>query len=393
MLLLGAPELLDGQLETIGEATPPGVRLTDIYGNPDELLVDLIAQNWEILLPHLEKNPLRQLTDARPKSEAHETMALRSLAVAAANSPAIAELIQQRITAEEAEGEKSPTRELLETTPGGIDHLIATHGRTTANLHRVINASDGDLDSGGDRRGVRERWAFTRLTEHWDMPDSQREAILREAGVQDEEPGQAVQRRRHSIKDGAVVRAAADLLHPHSDKSRQRLHQLIQWFEQPAERPPSGPITWLEAVVLTFMSTPAEQLPLHIERVFHLRRLEVAHEPLWKFTTPLMRRLTSDTTAVPVLLNALNGAAPATTSPLFNSPAPMPGQEDAEAARRDFLLARILKAAGKLTPEQLATAFDTLSNADPRTVVADPFIGAVGPIHNLGATLSDGLDS
>lgn len=395
MLLLGAPELLDGQLETIGEATPPGVRLTDIYGNPDELLVELIAQNWEILLPHLEKNPLRQLTDARPKSEAHETRALRSLLVAATNSPAIAELIQRRITTEEAEGAKSPTRELLETTPGGIDHLIATHGGTTANLYRVINASDGDLDSGGDRRGVRERWAFTRLTEHWDMPDSEREAILREAGVQDEEPArQTAQRRRHGIKDGSVVRAAADLLHPHSDKSRQRLHQLIQRFEQPeSERPPSGPITWLEAVVLTFMSTPAEQLPLLIERVFHLRRLEVAHEPLWNFTTPLMRRLTSDTAAVPVLLNALNGAAPATTSPLFNSPAPMPGQEHAEAARRVFLLALILKAAGKLTLEQLATAFDTLSNADPRTVVADPFIGAVGPVHNLGATLSDGLDS
>jgi hypothetical protein len=130
-----------------------------------------------------------------------------------------------------------------------------------------------------------------------------------------------------------------------------------------------------------------------IERVFKLRTLEVADEPLRKFTTPLMRRLTRDTAAAPVLLNALDGAAPVTTSPLFNRPAPVPGQEHAEAARRVFLFARILKAAGMLTPEQLALAFDTLSTSDPRTVVADPFIGAVGPVHNLGATLSDGLDS
>lgn len=391
MLLLNAPELLEGQLEAIGEPTRPGVRLTDLYGNPDELLVELVAHNWDTLLPYLDYNPLHQLTDAHPKPDANDERALRGLIGTATTAPAIAELVQQRIAAEEASGTTSATRDLLTTTPGGIDCLIATQGRTAANLERVIHASD--FESASDRRGVRERWAFTRLTEPWDVPDSEREAILRDAGAQAHR-GPSFNCRRSTIKDGSIVRAAHDMLYPHSGDAQHRLDQFTNWFRlYEEERTELGHVTWLEAVVLTFLATPATQLPLQIERVFHLRRLEAADEPIWKFSVPLLQRLTTDPGAIHVLADALDGTPPDATSPLFDSPAPKPRQEQADTARRVFLLARALKAAGQLTPARLATAIATLRNSDPRTAVADPFSGAVGPLHVLGASLADGLNS
>lgn len=393
MLLLGAPELLDGQLESIGEPTPPGVRLTDIYGNPDELLVELIAQSWDTLLPHLGEMPIRRLTDARPKAD--EAQALRSLMGKAKNYPAVAEFLHQRIAAEEADGPGSATRKLLETTCGGIDYLIATHGRTAATLELVINASGPDIDSIGDRLGVRERWAFTHLTQPWDIPDYEREAILRDASVQGEGPtdGPSAIRRR-STGDGSVARAAHDMLYPTSEAALHHLDELTRWFDQPEEkRPEDGPMTWLEAVVLTFLTTPAGQLPYHIERIFHLRRLEVADEPTWKFTTPLLHRLANDPEAIQALIGALDGTTPDATSPLFDSPAPQPGQEQADTARRVFLLAGTLKAAGHLTPARLATAIATLRGTDPRTTMTDPFIGVIGPLRTLAAPLAEGLSN
>lgn len=396
MLLLGAPELLDGQLETINEPIRPGVRLTDLYGNPDELLVELIGQNWDTLRPHLDKNPLHQLTDARPKTDANDERALRALIGAATNAPAIAELLQQRIAAEEADGCISATRKLLETTPGGIDHLIATQGHTAANLDRVIYASNPNSGGRGDHRGVRERWAFTRITEAWDIPDSEREAILRAAGTQEGDllGSPPSSRRSSTTRDPSIVRAAHDMLYPDSEVARRHLEQFTSWLDQPEEeRSQNDPITWLEATVLTFMTTPAAQLPHHIERVFHLRRLELADEPIWKFTTPLLHRLTNDPEAIDALVDALDGTTPDATSPLFNNPAPKPEQEQADTARRVFLLARTLKAAGQLTPARLTTAMSTLRKVDPRTTVTDPFPGAVGPLHTLGALLADGYTS
>jgi hypothetical protein len=392
MLLLRAPELLAGQLESIGEATPPGVRLADIYGNPDDLLVELVGRNWQDLLPHLKPDPLRRLAGARSASQATETEALRHLIGAATKAPAIADLVQQRIAAEERDGAASPSRELLEATPGGIDYLIDVQGRTAANLSRVINASVRDPASRGDHRGARERWAFTRLTEPWDMPDSQRQAILWDAAGR-----HAPMRPRDDDErrgQGSVVRAAADFLHPHSEQAQHRLQQLTDLFARPAPARELGrAATWIEALVLTFMSTPADHLPLLIDRVFHPRRLEAADEPLWKFTTPLVQRLATDAAALPVLLGALDGTPPPAASPLFSTPEPAPREAQADSVRRVFLLARVLHGTGQLTPELLAVALETLSRADRRTVVADPFTGATGPLYNLGVTLSDGPQS
>ena len=391
MLLLKAPELLDGQLETIGEPAPPCVRLADIHGNTDELLVELIAQNWESLLPHLHNgSPLRQLTGERRSVDADETRAVRHLLSAAAASPGIAALIQKRIDTEIANEAQSHTQELLETTPSGIDYLITTQGRTIANLRRVVNAADGESPRDRDR----ERWAFERLTDRWEIQDDELQAILSESTALEKEPEQGSEGgRTRGIREGSVVRAALDFLYPQSEVAQSRLSELVEWFARPTpQRGSSGAMTWIEALVLTFLSGPNEQLPLLIERVFDLHRLEVTYEPRWKFTTPVMRRLANDPVALSVLRGALTGATPNTESSLWESHAPWAGADSAAAARRVFLIARIVKSAGKLSPEEQGMVSESLRKADSRTVVADPFTGAVGPLRTLGVSLYDGLD-
>ena len=179
MLLLGSPELLDGLVETIGDPTPPGVRLTDIYGNPDDILIELVARQWRALVPHLGDDPLMRLSDSRSKPDADHARALRALLAVSDDTP-IVDLIEDRIAAEKAAGGESRTQSMVEFTPAGVDYLIAQHGRVAENFRKVLKAADHDIDSYGDRHAHRERWAFTRLTEDWDIDDDAREALLLE---------------------------------------------------------------------------------------------------------------------------------------------------------------------------------------------------------------------
>jgi hypothetical protein len=190
-----------------------------------------------------------------------------------------------------------------------------------------------------------------------------------------------------------VVNAVRDLLFPRSTKAKDRLQDLTDWFEQPEEdRYPGAPTSWIEATVLTFNVTPARHLPAYVERIFNLRRLEVAREPLWKFTEPLVHRITNDPMAVHALTEALDGQDAAIESPLFEQLAISPESEQANAARRVFVIARTLEAAGHLGAGALEAAFEVLRKTDPRTTVADPCAGATGPLRTLGVALADGTN-
>lgn len=384
MLLLDAPDLLDGVLETINEPKRPGVRLTDIYGNPDALLAALVAENWDKLLPHLSDNPLTQLSGIRPKDGVEEKGAALGALLVSPTSPGIANLLSERVATEVTETGESATLQLIESTPAGIDHLIQTGGATSENLHRVIAASVATTTS-GDRQGIYEHWAFRKLTSPWDIPDVDLGTSLRE--VMDPKPPPAGSPRSKS----EVVNAVHDLLFPDSTEAKDRLQHLVDWFDQPEEdRHPDAPTSWIEAIVLTFNVTPAGHLPAYVERVFDLRRLEVAHEPLWKFTEPLIHRVTNDPLAAHALTEALDGRDVAIQSPLFGQLAVSPGNEQVNAARRVFLIARTLEVAGHLDAGALETALEILRKADPRTTVTDPYTGATGPLRTLGVVLAGG---
>jgi len=385
MLLLDAPELLDGVFETINEPERPGVRLTDIYGNPDALLATLVAENWNELLPHLGDNPMAQLSGVRPKGGVEEKGAALGALLVSPASPGIASLLNERIATEAARTGESATLQLIESTPAGIDHLIESSGATIENLHLVIAASAASR-TGGDRQGSHDHWAFRKLSAPWDVPDTDLETVFREAMNPRLAPG-------HPQSKSDVVNAVHDLLFPHSTNAKDRLQELTDWFEQPEEdRHLGAPTSWIEATVLTLNVTPADHLPAYVERIFNLRRLELAREPQWKFTEPLLHRVTNDPMAAHALAESLDGRDVAIESPLFEQLAISPGIEQASAARRVFVIARTLQAAGHLDAGALETAFEVLRKTDPRTTVTDPFAGATGPLRTLGVALADGAN-
>lgn len=383
MLLLGELHLLDGIIETIGDPTPPGVRLTDIYGTPDDLLIELVAKHWAALSQQLGDTLLTRLNGSRAKEESDETRVLRALAAAAPSSPAIAELLEQRMATEQAEHSTSRTELMLNKTPAGIDFLIHEQSRTHDNLQRVLRSTEPD-PTDGDRHGIRERWAFTRLLQPWDITADELEEALREAGKRNPD-GMA------SLRDGAVARAAYVMLFPQNQATRDQLAHLQGWFESaPDQRDQRVPVTWLEATTVTFMATQADQLPLHLERIFHLPRFERTDEPVWIFTAPLLRRLDTDPDTVQALSDVLDGTALTATTSLFLDQISNTGPADHDTARRVFLAARTLKAAGQLTASRLEAALNVLRAVDPRLVVADPFIDSTGPLRVLGAALAEG---
>jgi hypothetical protein len=156
MLLLGEPELIDGLKETIGEPTEPGIRLTDIHGNPDTLLIELIGQNWFALADHFGNPPINRLTGARQELNSDPIRVVRALAAGAGASPPLAELVRAQLAAEQdhaAEETQGTTKQVqgsqLSDAPAVIDFLIGEEGRTLANLNRVLDASDPDASAGG----------------------------------------------------------------------------------------------------------------------------------------------------------------------------------------------------------------------------------------------------
>ena len=108
---------------------------------------------------------------------------------------------------------------------------------------------------------------------------------------------------------------------------------------------------------------------------------------MWKFTIPLLHRVATDPDAVTALTTMLDGTSPASSFPLLPIDAPYGGLPEHYLARRVYLVARTLKAAGFLTPERRESALLVLRESDPRITVIDPFNDLAGPLHTLGASL------
>jgi hypothetical protein len=376
MLLLEEPTLLDELGENPGDRRSSDVTLTDLDGQADEVLVDLIGLHWTELSQHLGPHPLRRLAKGDDAKSADELLVLNALIRTAHKSSAIATLLTERLDQEAPDG---PTRRLLETTTDGIDHLIAEEGRTSANLQRVLKVSDGK--NGVNTGAIRERWMLSHLLEPWDIAVDEVEEQLVVCSELDPSSRPSAWDMNH----GAVARAALAILRPENDHVREQLKRLSDWFNMPSEeRPTQGPgLTWLEATAVTFMVSPAQQLPLLLQRILDPRRLEVANEPWWKFTTPILHRMRLDGDAVGAMASALTGQEVA-ESPLFGLE-PLPG----DAARRVFLSTCVLRSSGRLTDLQFSTGLEFLRGADPRSTVVNPFSGDIGPLHVLGAKLVD----
>lgn len=382
MLLLEMPELLDGLLETIGDASPPGVRLTDLYGNPDDLLVDLVARQWDTLVPHLGDDPLRRLSNSRSTKDTDGARALGAL-LSASDNRLIVDFYEDLAV----HGVTSASDQIsaVKSTSARLELLLAETGRTEASFRRILEAPDHDLDAAGDHGAHRERWTFAQLTDDWDFPDEDREAMLIEAS--DAADGHSQQHYGRG-SDGSIVRSAQAFLYPQSEIVQSRLAEFTAWLRQPFEDGrESSTTSWLEAITLLAMATPASQFPSVVEGLSYPHRVERANEPTWKFTTPLLQRTATDPEAVDALIAALDGSSPSDLSPPLPVDAPHGGPDEHYAARRVYGCASVLKAAGALTLERREQALSVLRQADRRVTISDLFSDETGPVQTLGASL------
>jgi hypothetical protein len=100
MLMLGDLTLIDGIEETIGHSGAPGVKLDVLYdGDVDQILVDLVAENWERLCAHFGDEIFERLnrkSDSQRRTASEQRRYVMSaLATVASRYPAITEMLRR----------------------------------------------------------------------------------------------------------------------------------------------------------------------------------------------------------------------------------------------------------------------------------------------------------
>jgi energy-coupling factor transporter ATP-binding protein EcfA2 len=415
MLLLGDINLLQGLYETIGEPREPGVRLTDLSGTPDSLLVELVVANWDALMAHLGDQWVVRLSGGKPTAgEPDSTRAIEvagALALAAGRHPHVAELIRRQSDIEVApdigrdpansqgtttEQHVEPHRpgDRLSLNPGVIDWRLSQNGITPTGLRLVLQASD--RVSARQRSDQVRRWALSHLLDEnlHELHAGNLREVLVEGLPQEELDRDDAWRHDH----GHLRRSVFALLFPQDETTMTWLAGLARWFER-APRQSHGPSSWLEVAALCLGAAPAVDLPAIIGRIFQPGRLEYVDDSLWETTVPLLYRLRHDHASVEALRSSLSGEPVPLTSPFFHpanskSTNLNAGQGSDRSARkvddqgrRVFVTALALSHSGHLSHEDLTAAMAAMRQADPRTVVVDPFVNQVGPLMSLASTL------
>ena len=103
----GGPDAYRRHQETIGDPGAPGVKLEVLYdGDVDQILVDLVADNWDRLRAHFGEAVFERLngkSDSRRRTASEQRLHVMSaLATAAPRHPAIADMLRREADAEPA---------------------------------------------------------------------------------------------------------------------------------------------------------------------------------------------------------------------------------------------------------------------------------------------------
>ncbi|MBF9316583.1 NACHT domain-containing protein [Mycobacteroides chelonae] len=410
MLMMRNFSLIDGVMETIGAATPPGVRLTDGFSSPDDLLVNLIVANWDALEDHFGDQLLPRLSGSREeRSDTRVVLStIRNLAVAADRNPRVSQLVRSfqlagagdldelssvaKLSAVADITDDKFLRELdgLTSSPELIE-WTARQGASGADIVRLL-LHVGEAGAGGPRRRrSSDKWAVDRLLDHaWHrLENEELREILSTSRFQD---------RWHddspwSQPFGVLERAVWALLYPESDEALRWMDGLAKWFNN--QRQGDGPVTWLEICAVAFGVSPAADLPALVGRLFNPDRLQYMYETHWEITTPLAHRLRSDPDAVDALRESLVGGPVPVASPFFSGsirirrqggPDPSDAELDDRTTQGDVLARRIwaamiaLSYTGHLRPADRDAALEVLRRGDTRSIVHNPYLDQSGPL-------------
>ncbi|MEU6313085.1 NACHT domain-containing protein [Streptomyces sp. NPDC047014] len=361
MLMLGDLTLIDGMEETLGYSGAPGVKLDTLDdGEVDQILVDLVAENWDRLQAHFGDELFERLngkSDSRRMTVGDQRRRVMSaLATTASRYPAIAEMLRD-------EADRNATlrqdRSFLlwakEENRGDEGVLRAFIAKLGQDAHRW---QDRILDSILDR-------------DSWNVPDRMFKAILAEGAI---EP-------RLGILDGNEKLAAFAQLFPADRVSLAALRDLETWSESdPATR---GHRDFGSTSAIVFGVAEPQDLPSLAARMHTRFRMGVSDLYLPMFTKPLIRRLRVDTEAVEAFGSALGDPMGIRdNSPILaGSWDPIAdAYPEVQALQRMYLFAVALRQAGALPQADAAAAARVLESASPDTVVYNPFTHHESPL-------------
>jgi hypothetical protein len=362
MLMLGDLTLSDGIQETIGhKGQVPGVKLDVLYdGDVDQILVDLVAENWERLRVHFGDELFERLnsTSDRQRRTVSEQRrhVMSALATVASRYPAIAEMLRGEADTDAALRDDRHfilwAKEENRSDEGVLRALVAKLGGT---VHR---RQDHVLDSVLDR-------------DSWNVSDEAFKSILTE---------DAINARSGRIYVDEKLAAYAQLF-PADGISIAALRDLESWFR--TDRANRQHRDWDDTLAIAFGAANPQDLPAIVTRAHTRIRMGMSDLYLSMFTKPLLRRLQVDADAVEAFKAALSDPMGIREdSPIFAGPwDPIADAcPDLQPPQRTYLFAVVLRQAGALPQQDAAAARGVLASASPDAVVHNPFTNHEGPL-------------
>ncbi|MDX8036937.1 NACHT domain-containing protein [Lentzea sp. BCCO 10_0856] len=360
MLTLGDLTLIDGIEETIGHSGAPGVKLDVLSDDVDQILVDLVADNWEMLCDHFGDDIFERLngkSDSQRRSASEQRRHVMSaLATVASRYPAIAEMLRHEADSDATLREDRNfllwAKEENRGDEGVLRALMPKLGHIAHHRHDQLLDSVLDRDS-------------------WNVPDAVFKAILTE---------DALDTQKGRIYPSAKL-AAHTQLFPADSLSITALRDLETWFD-------TGPATrerrnWDDTLAIAFGAAEPQDLPAIATRAHARIHMSGSDLYLPMFTEPLMRRLRVDTDAVEAFRAALREPMRIRgNSPIMAAPSDPIAHAHLELQplQRMYLFAVVLRQAGALPQPDAAAAIHVLESASPDTVVHNPFTNHEGPL-------------
>lgn len=361
MLMLGDFALIDGIEETIGDPGAPGVKLDVLYGGDvDQILVDLVAENWEGLCTHFGVDIFERLngkfgSHRRTASEQrHHVMS--ALATVASRYPTIAEMLRY-------EGDRDArlrqdrhfllwAKEENKGDEGALRAVVAKLGDMEDRRQDQILDSILDRDS-------------------WNVPDDVFKAILTEDAT--------------GTRSGRIYArenlAAYTQLFPSDSLSNATFRDLETWFKNDSASRRRR--DWKDTLAIAFGAAIPQDLPAIATRAHTRIRMGMSDLYLPMFTKPLMRRLRVDADAIEVFKAALSDPMDIREdSPILADTWDPIADEytDVQPLQRLYLFAVVLRQAGALPQPEGEKATRVLESVSPDTVVHNPFTNHEGPL-------------
>ncbi|MER5985784.1 NACHT domain-containing protein [Streptomyces sp. NPDC001787] len=362
MLMLGDLTLIDGIEETIGHTGEPGVELDALYdGDVDQILVDLVAENWEGLCAHFGDRVFDRLngTSSRARRTAGERRrhVMSALATAASRYPAVAEMLRREADTDATLRRDARfllwAKEENRGDEGVLRAVVAKLGQPAA------QGEDRVLESMLDRQS-------------WNVSDEVFKEIL---------TGDMSGTRSGRVLASGELAAFAQIF-PADSVSGDAFRDLETWFgTDPAHR---GRRHWDETLAIAFGAAAPRDLPALVARAHGLFRMGLPDVHLPMFVGPLMRRLRTDTDAVEAFRAALRDplgiredspVLAASWDPIADA------HPEVRTVQRMYLFAVVLHQADALPRPDAVAAVRALGSVSPDTVVHNPFTHQEGPLR------------